>query len=130
MPSSRTRRPGRALAALLALSGLLPAVAAAEQRVGGAPSSSDGYVALASAFMVKARESGDPGYYGRAQAAVARALVLDPDHYEALRVVPWVRLGLHDFRGALAAAERARVIEPDDWWNYGTLADAYAELGD
>ena len=142
MRSSRTRRPGRALAALLALAGLLPAgaladaspadreVATAEQRVGGASPSSDGYVALASAFMRKARESGDPGYYGRAQAAVARALLLDPDHYEALRVVPWVRLGLHDFRGALAAAERARVVEPDDWWNYGTLTDAYAELGD
>ena len=39
-------------------------------------------------------------------------------------------LGLHDFRGALAVAERARAVEPEDWWNYGTLADAHVELGD
>ncbi|HUE29374.1 MAG TPA: tetratricopeptide repeat protein [Verrucomicrobiae bacterium] len=142
MRSSRPRRPGRALAVVLALAGLPPLraladpspadreIAAAEQRIGVAASAADGYVALASAFMLKARESGDPGYYARAQAAVARALSLAPDHYEALRVVPWVRLGLHDFRGALAAAERTRMMQPDDWWNYGTLADAYAELGD
>src|SRR5439155_751676 len=74
--------------------------------------------------------SGDPGYYARANAAVERALALDPNDYGALRTAPWVLLGLHDFRGALAAAERARAVEPEDWWNYGTLADACGELGD
>src|SRR5436190_1250777 len=32
--------------------------------------------------------------------------------------------------GAPAGAERARAVEPEDWWNYGTLADARVELGD
>ncbi len=66
----------------------------------------------------------------RANAAVERALALDSNHYGALRAAPWVLLGLHDFRGALAPAERVRAVEPEDWWNCGTLADAYVELGD
>src|SRR5256886_17672461 len=141
MHQLRARRPGRALAAALVLAGLLPRpvlgapspagqeIAAAERRVEGAAATPDDYVALASAFMRKSRESGDPGYYGRANAAVERALALDPNDYGALRTAPWVLLGLHDFQGALAAAERARAVEPEDWWNYGTLADACGELG-
>src|SRR5438552_611610 len=142
MHQLRARRPGRALAAALVLAGLLPRpvlgapsaadqeIAAAERRVEGAAATPDDYVALASAFMRKSRESGDPGYYARANAAVERALALDSNHYGALRAAPWVLLGLHDFRGALAAAERVRAVEPEDWWNYGTLADAHVELGD
>jgi len=138
----RAPRPGRALAAALVLAGLLPApalgapsaadqgIAAAERRIEGTVATPDDYVELASAFMRKSRESGDPGYYARANAAVERALALDSNHYGALRAAPWVLLGLHDFRGALAAAERVRALEPEDWWNYGTLADAYVELGD
>ena len=129
-------------AAALVLAGFLPAlavagptpadqaVAAAERRLGEQQDRPDVYVELAMAFMKKSRESGDPGYYARAAAALGRALALDPDDYPALRVRPWVLLGQHDFRGALAAAERARELEPGDWWNYGTLADAEIELGD
>src|SRR5438093_13007200 len=141
MPRLRARTTGRALAAALVLAGLLPPpvrgapsladqeIAAAERRAESAAASPDDYVALASAFMRKSRESGDPGYYARANAAVERALALDPNDYGALRTAPWVLLGLHDFRGALAAAERARAVEPEDWWNYGTLAVARGELG-
>jgi tetratricopeptide (TPR) repeat protein len=87
-------------------------------------------VALAVAFMRKAREAGDASYYGRAAAALDRALARDPGDYEALRARAWVLLGQHDFRGALAAAEAARARAPDDWWNYGNLTDACVELGD
>src|SRR6266516_2076097 len=123
MPRLRARTTGRALAAALVLAGLLPPpvrgapspadqeIAAAERRAESAAASPDDYVALASAFMRKSRESGDPGYYARANAAVERALALDSNHYGALRAAPWVLLGLHDFRGALAAAERARAVE-------------------
>jgi len=123
MHQRRARRPGRALAAALVLAGLLPRpvlgapsaadqeIAAAERRVEGAAVTPDDYVALASAFMRKSRESGDPGYHARANAAVERALALDSNHYGALRAAPWVLLGLHDFRGALAPAERVRADE-------------------
>jgi len=138
--ASSARKPGRALAAMLALTGLLPvlaaaapsaadrAIAEAELRVerGTSP---DALVELGSAFMRKARETGDPSYYERAGAAVARALASNPAHYGALRARAWVLLGKHRFAAALRAARAARRIAPHDWWNYGNLADACTELG-
>lgn len=128
------------LAAMLVLAGLLPArawsagsspadraLAVAERNV--APGRADTYVALAAAFMAKARESADPAYYTRAGAALDRALAVEPTSYEALRARAWVQLGQHDFRGALATATQAQGLRPDDWWNYGTLTDAHVELG-
>lgn len=136
-----TSTPGRALATALVLAGLLPGIARS-----AAPSAADGaidaatrnaserragtFVELAAAFMLKARDTGDPAYHGRAAAALDRALAIDPDSYEALRARAWVLLAQHDFRGAHGAAERARALRPDDWWNHATLADAAVELGD
>ena len=42
------------------------------------PDSVDSYALLASAYVQKARETGDPSYYGKAQAAVDQALRRDP----------------------------------------------------
>jgi tetratricopeptide (TPR) repeat protein len=131
---------GRALAAMLALAALPPAravaapnagdraVEQAERRVAQAPSP-DALVLLGSAFMQKARETGDPSYYARAAAAVERARGIDPAHYGALRARAWVFLGQHRFARALRAARVARRAAPRDWWNYGNLADACVELG-
>src|SRR5262249_28876375 len=91
--------------------------------------SPDALLDLATAFMRKGRETGDPSYYGRASATVERVLATEPDHYGALRTRAWVLLGQHRFRAALRAARLARRLRPDDWWNYGNLADACAELG-
>jgi tetratricopeptide (TPR) repeat protein len=135
-----TSKPGRALAAMLALAGLLPvlaraaaptadrAIADAETTVRRGPRP-DALVELAAAFMRKARETGDPDYYARASAALDRAVALDPGHYGALRARAWVLLGKHEFGAALRAARTARRTEPRDWWNYGNLADACVELG-
>ncbi len=136
---SPSRMSGRVLAATLALAGLPPAgwaaptpadlaVAAAEQHVEAAPSP-EALLELTTAFMRKARETGDPSYYARAGAAVDRVLAVDPDHYGALRARAWVLLGQHAFVRALRAARRARRLQPNDWWSYGNLADACMELG-
>jgi tetratricopeptide (TPR) repeat protein len=134
------RKPGGAPAAMLALVGLLPVVALAaptaadraladaERRVARA-ASPDALVALASAFMRKARETGDPQHYERAGAALDRALAAAPEHYGALRARAWVLLGAHRFRSALRAARAIRRLQPRDWVNYGNLADACVELG-
>jgi tetratricopeptide (TPR) repeat protein len=127
------------LAATLALAGLLPAawaaptpadlaIATAERHVEAAPSP-EALLELATGFMRKARETGDPSYYARAGAAVDRVLAGDPAHYGALRARAWVLLGQHAFARALRAARRARRLQPNDWWNYGNLADACMELG-
>src|SRR2546428_14099537 len=102
----RAPRSGRALAAALVLAGLLPApvlgapsaadqgIAAAERRIEGTVATPDDYVELASAFMRKSRESGDPAHYARANAAAERALAPDPHHYGALPNAPRELVGL------------------------------------
>src|SRR2546429_2436871 len=130
MPRLRARTTGRALAAALVLAGLLPPpvrgapsladqeIAAAERRAESAAASPDDYVVLASAFMRKSRESGDPGYYARANAAVERVLALDPNDYGAPRPPPGGLPGLPHLRGAPAAAGRAPAGEPRGWGDY------------
>jgi tetratricopeptide (TPR) repeat protein len=105
------------------------AIAAAEAWVARDPASAAAYVALAVALTHEAGVSGDGSYHARAEAALARARAIEPSHYGALRTRAWVLLGAHDFRAAAIAAEAARTQQPDDWWNYATLADAYVELG-
>jgi len=87
-------------------------------------------VALAAAYMQKARESGDASYYGRAEAAVKQALSVQPDSVEALRTLAWVQTGKHEFREALTIAERLRERLPDDPLVHGLLGDAAVELGE
>jgi tetratricopeptide (TPR) repeat protein len=88
------------------------------------------HVELATAYMHKARETGDGAYYRRAEVACKKALELDPKHYGAVRLVSWIYSGQHRFREALVAARRALEVDPGDPWNYGTLGDALVELGE
>jgi len=80
--------------------------------------------------MQKARESGDAGYYGRAEAAVRKALSLESDAVVALRTLAWVQTGKHEFRAALATAEELLKRQPHDPLVYGLLGDAAIELGE
>ncbi|MBI3246464.1 MAG: tetratricopeptide repeat protein [Deltaproteobacteria bacterium] len=106
------------------------AIRTADSGVAAQPQQSERYVALASAYMQKARESGDASYYQRAEAAVQRALELDSGSAAALRTLAWVQTGKHEFRAALAAAERLRQQFPQDPLVHGLLGDAALELGD
>jgi tetratricopeptide (TPR) repeat protein len=105
-------------------------IRAAETKLRHLPNHADFYAELATAFMHKARESGDGAYYARAEAACQKALQLAPDNYAALRLISWVYSGQHRFREALEAAQRALAIDPQDPWNYGTLGDALVEIGE
>lgn len=102
----------------------------AEADIASAPQQSAGYVTLATAYMRKARETGDPGYYLRAEAAVQQALTLQPHSFEGLRALAWIQTGKHAFAEAVATAEQLHRERPDDPWVYGVLGDAYIELGD
>ncbi len=106
------------------------AIREAEARLTAQPQDSTLSVALATAYMQKARESGDASYYGRAEAAVKQALSVQPDSVEALRTLAWVQTGKHEFREALATAERLRERLPDDPLVHGLLGDAAVELGE
>jgi tetratricopeptide (TPR) repeat protein len=106
------------------------AIRAAEAVITAKPRVGASYVALAAAYMQKARESGDASYYGRAEAAVREALALEPYAVDALRTLAWVQTGKHEFREALATAEQLLTRQPDDPLVHALLGDAAIELGE
>ena len=97
--------------------------------VRAAPRDPDGYTLLAAAYLQKVRETGDGGLYARADAALQRALALNPDDVAALTERGALRLARHDFRGALGDGLRAHGLAPELVKPYGVLVDAYVELG-
>jgi tetratricopeptide (TPR) repeat protein len=84
--------------------------------------------ALAGAYLQKARETGDPGFYSRADAVLAPALARgsDPD---ALAEAAALAAARHDFHAALRLARRSRALRPDALEAYPVLVDALVELG-
>jgi tetratricopeptide (TPR) repeat protein len=104
-------------------------VAALEQRVAAQPHDVDGLTQLASSYLQRARETGDPSFYTLAGTAVQRALDADPNSVPALVASGSLALSRHDFAGALAIGLRARSIAPDVVATYGVITDANVELG-
>lgn len=104
-------------------------VAKAQARVRARPDDPQAHRALATAYMRKQRESGDPAYYDRAEAALRKALALEPDGYETRKLLAWVLAGKHEFQEARRLARECIRQRPEDAWSYGVLADCETELG-
>jgi tetratricopeptide (TPR) repeat protein len=94
------------------------------------PAESEPYRMLATAYMRKQRQCGDPDYYRRAEAAVRKSLELEPGSYDSRKLLCWVLAGEHRFAEARELSQVCIEEHPEDWWNYGNLADAEMELGD
>jgi tetratricopeptide (TPR) repeat protein len=87
------------------------------------------YVLLGDTYMQKVRETGDAGYYLRAEHALQVARRIDP-HYPALYTgLGTLALARHDFRAALIYGRRARVLAPGVVRPLGVIVDAQVELG-
>jgi tetratricopeptide (TPR) repeat protein len=105
------------------------ALQAAAAFIAQRPQPCEGYIALAKASIRKARESGDDGYYQRAEHAIQHVLAHQPDASEALLLLAWTQTGQHQFAAALKTAERLRQHLPNNYQVYGLLGDAHIELG-
>ncbi|MDH3600740.1 MAG: tetratricopeptide repeat protein [Candidatus Tectomicrobia bacterium] len=105
------------------------ALQTAEAFIAQRPQQPGGYLALAKASIRKARESGDDGYYQRAERAIQHVLAQQPDASEALFLLAWTQTGQHQFAAALKTAERLHQRLPDNHQVYGLLGDAHVELG-
>ena len=105
------------------------ALQAAAALIAQRPQQREGYIALAKASIHKARESGDDGYYQRAERAIQHVLAQQPDASEALLLLAWTQTGQHQFAAALKTAECLRQRLPNDYQVYGLLGDAHIELG-
>jgi tetratricopeptide (TPR) repeat protein len=84
---------------------------------------------LAAAYLQKARESGDPSFYARADGVLRRALARGPEDAAELGEAAALAAGRHDFREAARLARRARALAPDSVGAYPILVDALVELG-
>jgi len=131
--ASSTQPKESALTAETAARHLTPAdrqISASQSFIESAPSSPGGYNLLASAFMQKARETGDFGYNGKADAALKRSLELAPENFDAINLQAKLLLTYHRFREALDMARRAQRLQPQNHDVYGAMTDALVELGD
>jgi len=84
---------------------------------------------LAAAYLQKARESGDPSFYSRADGVLGRALARGPEDPAELVEAAALAAGRHEFREAVRLARRARSLAPGSNAAYPVLVDALVELG-
>lgn len=104
-------------------------IRSAQAQIERNPKGAAGYNLLSSAFMQKARETGDFGFNARAEAALDRAVQMEPDNYDSVKLRAKLLLTFHRFGEALIQAQRAQQLRPQDHDVYGALTDAYVELG-
>src|SRR3954468_859129 len=93
------------------------------------PRRGDLRVSLASAYLQRVRETGDPAFYVRADGVLKPALAAHPHDADALTTAGLIALARHDFRGALVLGQRARAAQPDLVGVSAVLVDAEVELG-
>ena len=85
--------------------------------------------ALGAAYLQKVRETGDPGFYARADAVLARARALAPSDYRVLAASGTLALARHNFAGGLAYGLAARRANPASDAPYPVIVDGLVELG-
>ncbi len=100
-----------------------------QQKLKQDPSNVEANTALGQAYLQKARESGDPAYYSKAEELFDRTLRAKKDYVEALVGKASLALSRHEFRLGRDIAERAIQESPDIVSIYGVLVDAQVELG-
>jgi tetratricopeptide (TPR) repeat protein len=84
---------------------------------------------LGQAYLQKARETGDPGYYPKAETLFHQALATNAADGEAMVGLGTLALARHQFADALDWGEQARALNPRHAPVYGVIGDAQIELG-
>jgi tetratricopeptide (TPR) repeat protein len=100
-----------------------------QQHLRESASDADSFSLLGLAYQQRARETGDPSYYGKSDETLGRALRLQPGNPVALTGLASLALTRHRFRLALALAREAHAAAPAAARNYGAIGDALVELG-
>src|SRR3954469_23553652 len=88
-------------------------IASLQATVRSHPRAADEYVLLADAYLQKVRETGDAGYYRRADGVLQIARRIDPNNSALYTGLGTLALARHDFRTALADGQRAHSLAPD-----------------
>jgi tetratricopeptide (TPR) repeat protein len=104
-------------------------VAQLERRVADDDGGARSLTLLGLAYQQRARETGDPSFYGRSKTALRRALALAPDDHLATTGLAALAASRHRFGEAARLARRAVRLAPSAAVPYGILGDALAERG-
>ncbi|WP_326670767.1 tetratricopeptide repeat protein [Streptomyces sp. NBC_01257] len=81
-------------------------------------------------YVQQAKITADPTYYPKAEEVLRRSLTLDStDNFAAMGGMAALEAARHNFSQGLSWAKRAVAINPYNATLYGTLADAYTQLG-
>jgi tetratricopeptide (TPR) repeat protein len=100
-----------------------------QRQIQRSPQNLTAYLRLGDAYIQKARQTGDLSYFTLAEQALRRTLDLAPRSAAAARHLAYVFSSRHEFREAVAHAQRAIDLDPTDSHSYGVLGDALLELG-
>ncbi|MFJ6836391.1 tetratricopeptide repeat protein [Streptomyces sp. NPDC091209] len=81
-------------------------------------------------YVQQAKSTADPAYYPKAEAVLKRSLALRVgDNFTAMGGMAALEAGRHHFTQALDWSRKAVAVNPYNSSLYGTLADAYTQLG-
>lgn len=105
------------------------AIGVLQERLRQRPDDQRSRTALALGYLQKARESGDPGFYTRADGLLRESLAQAPGDVDTLIGLGSLADGRHAFSEALSWGERALQVAPDKAAAHGLVADALVELG-
>jgi tetratricopeptide (TPR) repeat protein len=93
------------------------------------PDNGQAATVLGQSYLQKARETGDPSYYPKADALFTQAWNLDDHDFAAATGLGGIALSRHDFSGGLEWGERAHALNKDYPAAYAVVSDALVELG-
>lgn len=94
------------------------------------PANATAFVLAGFDFVRQARTKSEPGLYRNAEACAQEALALEPSNAQAQRLSGLVLLNDHRFGEARDLARRMLARDDSDALSWGTLSDAYLELGE
>jgi predicted Zn-dependent protease len=104
-------------------------VAALERAVRRTPQDLRGWQSLGAAYVHRAVQTADPGYYTLADKALDRADVLAPDQNQTLIARGALALSRHQFAVALELGSRVHDRDPTQPDALAVIVDAEVELG-
>lgn len=106
-----------------------PELHSALELIEKAPDSKMAYNNLAVLYIKRARNTGDFGLYSKAEAAVEKALQVDPADGATRKIQASLSLTFHRFDEALQRGAALDSEFPNDAFIKGVLTDAHIELG-
>ncbi|MFB4308842.1 hypothetical protein [Actinomadura sp. GTD37] len=123
-------RPSGAPAAVRPAAGApRPGIAGLQARLRDRPHDAAGWASLGVAYVERARLTGDPTYYPKADGVLRRSLREAPGNDAAPAGLGALAAARHDFHGALRHADRALAANPYGQRAAAVRVDALVELG-